>query len=275
MTRLRCLFCLCLAVPSLLSAAEPKEAGSTTKGEPKEITVDLGGGVKMELVLIPSGEFKMGSPDSDKDALPNEKPQHRVRITKPFYLSKYPVTQMQWQAVMGSNPSAFNGPKNPVEKVRWDDCQSFLRKFNVKVGTRRGKFTLPTEAQWEYACRAGSTTKYYFGDDEMQLGEYAWYGASTGRTTHPVGKKEPNAWGLYDMQGNVLEWCRDWYEDGYYKESPVDDPAGPTKGWLCVLRGGGWEGPASHCRSAFRGAFSPDSSASDVGFRVSLIPANK
>ena len=154
---------------------------SETKEPPKELTVDLGKGVKLELVLIPAGKFLMGSPDSDKDSFPFEKPQHRVRITKPFYLSKFLVTQEQWEAVMGSNPSRFKGPKNPVETVSWDDCQQFLGKLNAKVGSGAGKFQLPSEPQWEYACRAGSTTTYCFGDDETRLGDYAWYGKNSGR----------------------------------------------------------------------------------------------
>ena len=145
----------------------------------KEIAADLGGGIKMELVLIPAGEFLMGSPDSDNNASDSEKPQHRVRIVKPFYLGKYLVTQEQWKAVMGDNPSHFKGPKNPVESVSWHDCQKFLEKLNRKVGG--GGFSLPTEAHWEYACRAGSTTRYCFGDDESGLGGYAWYGANWAR----------------------------------------------------------------------------------------------
>ncbi len=133
-----------------------------TKELPKKLVVDLVGGVKMELVLIPAGEFMMGLPDSDKDAFPKEKPQHRVRITKPFYLGKYLVTQEQWQAVMGNNPSYFHGPKNPVETVSWDDCQQFLGKLNAKSAVGERKFQLPTEAQWEYACRAGSKTALLF-----------------------------------------------------------------------------------------------------------------
>ena len=243
-----------VAVGSLAvaTAAEPKDAGGTAKSPPKELTVDLGNGVKLEMVLLPAGEFLMGSPDSDEAAYAEEKPQHRVRITKPFYLGKYPVTQEQWEAVMGSNPSNFKGPKNPVEKVSWDDCQKFLGKLNAKPAAGVGKFQLPSEAQWEYACRAGSKTKYCFGDDESKLGDYAWYEANSRNKTHPVGEKKPNAWGLYDMHGNVWEWCQDRYDDGYYAKSPMDDPTGPTGGSNRVLRGGSWYFPVWFCRSAFR-----------------------
>ncbi|MGA2257939.1 MAG: formylglycine-generating enzyme family protein [Thermoguttaceae bacterium] len=189
---------------ALVTAEEPKEAGGKAKSPPKELTVDLGKGVKLELVLIPAGEFTMGSPDSDKDAASDEKPQHRVRITKPFYLGKYLVTQEQWEAVIGNNPSHFKGPpKNPVEQVSWGDCQQFLGKLNAKSAAGGGKFQLPSEAQWEYACRAGSKTRYCFGDEESGRGDYAWYAANSGSKTHPVGEKKPNAWGLYDMQGKA------------------------------------------------------------------------
>ena len=205
--------------------------GLELKKNLKDISIDLGGGVKMELVFIPAGEFVMGCADSDKDATNVEKPQHRVRITKAFYLGKYPVTQEQWKAVMGNNPSDNKGPKNPVGGVTWDDCQQFLGLINLKFGAGRGKFQLPTEAQREYACRAGSKTKYYFGDDQSRLDEYAWYDGNFGsEITHPVGKKKPNSWGLYDMQGNVWEWCQDWFGEDYYKKSVVENPTGPKTG---------------------------------------------
>jgi formylglycine-generating enzyme required for sulfatase activity len=248
--------------------------GGKTKDPPKELAVDLGKGVKLELVLIPAGEFKMGSPDSDKDAERSEKPQHRVRITKPFCLGKYLVTQEQWEAVMGSNPSYFKGPKNPVETVSWDDCREFLKKLNAKLGTQRGKFVLPTEAQWEYACRAGSTTRYCFADDEVRLGDYAWYAENSDGKPHPVGEKKPNAWGLYDMHGNVCEWCRDWVDDGYYARSPTDDPSGPATGLVRVVRGGGWKIDSRGWRSATRDGALPERRG-DVGFRIALIPADK
>ena len=220
--------------PSQQDATTQKtDVGSKTHGPLQEVAVDLGGGVKMELVLIPAGEFLMGNDRGFG-------PIHKVRITKPFYLGKYLVTQEQWQAVMGSNPSNFKGPKNPVERVSWDNCQEFIEKLNANVAGGKGRFALPTEAQWEYACRAGSTTKYCFGDDDSQLGEYAWYGGNSGNQTHPGGEKRPNAWGLYDMHGNVYEWCQDWYVSNYYANSPTDDPTGPS-GELTsfrVIRGG-------------------------------------
>jgi len=250
-------------------------AFSETKEPPKKLEVDLGGGVKMELILIPAGEFLMGSPDSDKDAMPSEKPQHRVRITKPFYLAKFLVTQEQWAAVMGKNPSYFKNPKNPVENVNWDDCQKFLGKLSVKTGWPKSKFALPTEAQWEYACRAGSATRYHFGDAESKFGEYAWCRANSGGKTHPVGEKKPNAWGLYDMHGNVWEWCQDWYDGGYYTHSKKDDPTGPAIGSIRAFRGGGWAYAAAGCQSASRFHSVPGARSFYVGLRVAFVPTDK
>ena len=139
----------------------------------------------------------------------------------------------------------------------------------------RKQYRLPTEAQWEYACRAGSKTRYYFGDDVSQLGEYAWYSVNSGKITHPVGEKKPNAWGLYDMHGDVLEWCADWYHDGYYAGSPKDDPTGPATGSYRVSRGGSLFCPAGGCRSAFREYFEPKRYDFYLGFRVSLVPPDK
>ncbi len=232
--------------------------------------MDLGHGVKLEMVLIPAGEFLMGTPGNSG----NEQ-QHRVRITKPFFLGKYLVTQEQWETVMGNNPSNFKGPQNPVERVSWDDCQQFLDKLNAKVGG--GKFSLPSEAQWEYACRAGSTTEYRFGNDndKARLGECAWCIHNSGGKTHPVGEKKPNAWGLYDMHGNVWEWCRDRHDDDYYAKSPMDDPTGPATGSARVARGGSWTNLAWHCRSACRGNSDPGYRGNNIGFRVSQVPADK
>jgi formylglycine-generating enzyme required for sulfatase activity len=251
-----------------LDKTQQAASDGNTKGAPREIAVSLGGGVTLELVLVPAGEFVMGSPDSDRDADSDEKPRHRVRITNPFYLGRNEVTQEQWEALMGSNPSKFKGRKNPVEQVSWDDCQEFIERLNKKIPGAR--FQLPTEAQWEYACRAGSKTKYCDGDDERQLGEYAWYTANSGLKTHPVGAKKPNAWGLCEMHGNVAEWCADWWDESYYGKSPTNDPAGPPSRLSArVVRGGGWGDDAMHCRSAIRDAYGPVYRRNSVGLRVS------
>ena len=261
-------------------------AFSETKGPPKGLAVDLGGGVKLKMTLIPAGEFKMGSGESAEataaffnktygedrvqqaEWFKGEHPQHQVQITKPFYLGKYAVTQEQWKAVMGDNPAKFEGASNPVELVSWRDCQVFLGKLNAKAGEKGGNFVLPTEAQWEYACRAGSTTRYCFGDDEKLLSKYAWYDGNSGDETHPAGKKGPNAWGLFDMHGNVGEWCQDWYASDYYRKSPLNDPQGPTTGTARVLRGGCYGDSPENCRSASRGYESPGLSLDYIGFRV-------
>jgi formylglycine-generating enzyme required for sulfatase activity len=159
----------------------------------------------------------------------------------------------------------------PFEKL----SQAFLKKLNAKMGWQGGKFVLPSEAQWEYACRAGTITKYYFGDDESKLGEYAWYHANSGDKTHPVGEKKPNAWGLYDMHGNLLEWCQDWYSITYYANSATDDPTGATMGSARVNRGGSRFFAARDCRSANRVQNEPVARDSVLGFRVARVPADK
>ena len=236
----------------------------TTEAE-KELSLDLDGGGKMELILIPPGTFMMGD---DASALEEEKPAHEVTISKPFYLGKHEVTQEQWQAVMDSNPSHFKGPKNPVEKVNWDDCRAFLSKLNEKFGQKGMEFGLPSEAQWEYACRAGSTTRYSFGDDAGGLGNNAWFRGNSRGATHPVGQKKPNAWGLHDMHGNVWEWCADWYGD-YSEQSAASDPTGPSSGVLRVLRGGSWSySDRDSFRCASRGISRPAAHCHYFGFRV-------
>jgi formylglycine-generating enzyme required for sulfatase activity len=255
-----CVVLLAIAGTACSKGSKPSDQGKT------DLTVDLGGAVKMEFVLIPAGSFMMG----DEKGAPWEKPVHKVTITKPFYLGKYEVTQEQWQAVMGSNPSEFKGPKNPVECVSWLDCQEFLKKLNATAGTQAGTFTLPTEAQWEYACREGTQTRYSFGDDPAKLGEYAWWEKNAEESTHPVGQKKPNAWGLYDMHGNVREWCADWWDKDYYAKSPAEDPAGPDSGPGRVLRGGSWGGgDPGPFRSACRCSYGlPGYRVKDYGFRV-------
>lgn len=215
-------------------------------GVPVEKTIDLGKGVKLKLVLIPAGELVMNSTLLPSD----EKLIHRAQISKPFYMGTTEVTHEQWQAVMGNNPSRFKGAKNPVERVSWKDCQAFVKKLNVKYNGLA--FALPTDAEWEYACRAGSTTKYCFGDSKKELGDHAWYGANSDNKTHPVGLKKPNVFGLYDMHGNVSEWCQDWSGKDHYENSREVDPLGATRGAFRVLRGGSWSVNPAECRSASR-----------------------
>jgi formylglycine-generating enzyme required for sulfatase activity/uncharacterized caspase-like protein len=215
--------------------------------QPPEAPKTLRNSIGMEFVPIPAGTFQMGS--NDWDARDDEKPVHRVHITQPFYLGKYEVTQGQWLVVMGTNLSKFAGDPNlPVESVSWDDVQEFIRRLNNQAGGTT--YRLPTEAEWEYAARAGTTTRWSFGDDANQLGRYAWYEGNAGRRTHPVVQLQPNAWGLYDMYGNVWEWVQDWY--GKYASDAAVDPAGPSTGSSRVIRGGCWLW-LNQCRSASRG----------------------
>ena len=207
-------------------------------------------------VLIPAGTFAMGSQD--------DCPIHQVTISQPFYLGKYTVTQAQWTALMGKNLSKFPGENHPVDNVSWEDVQEFIRRLNAREGG--SWYRLPTEAEWEYAARAGSTTLYSFGDGEGQLGQYAWYAANAGGTTHPVGQLRPNAWGLCDMHGNVWEWVQDWYS-AYTTES-VTDPRGPSSGSARMFRGGGCYGVARHCRSAHRCSGAPGYHCTYLGFRL-------
>jgi len=193
----------------------------------------------------------------------DERPQHRVRITKPFYFGKYPVTQGEWEKLMGNNPSSFKGDDQlPVDTVTWNVCQEFVKKAGS--GMR-----LPTEAEWEYACRAGSTSAFYFGDKAEELGDSGWYEANSEQRTHPVGQKTPNGFGLYDMHGNIWQWCQDWYGADYYSRSPSDDPTGPGTGEFRVLRGGAWYHYAHFCRSGSRNGWSrPTSAINTFGLRV-------
>jgi len=242
----------------------------------KTITNSIG----MEFALIQAGRFTkgMGSQISPEEVAKryggsaenykDERPQHPVKITKPFYLQTTEVSQGQWKSVMGNNPSNFKGcgDECPVESISWDDAIKFVEKLNRIENTN--KYRLPTEAEWEYACRAETETIFPFGDDADKLDEYAWYNANSDGKTHPVGQKSPNAWGLYDMLGNVLEWCQDWYKSSYYSESPIADPKGPADGDERVLRGGSFNHSASETRPAHRRRGTPNKNYKSGGFRV-------
>lgn len=236
--------------------------------------LDLGAGVKLKLAPIPAGTFQMGSPKGDVGAAFNESDRHKannyhqhpVTLTRAFLIGVTEVTQAQYRAVTGKNPSVFKGDNLPVDNVSWDDAVKFCELLSAKTGKT---VRLPTEAEWEYACRARTTTRYYFGDDpdHAQLADHAWYEVNSARQTHPVGQKKPNDWGLHDMGGNVWEWCSDVFR-GPYEDKTVTDPQGPPTGDIRVLRGGCWEtGPLS-ARSANRGGGLATRATSRFGFRI-------
>ena len=237
--------------------------------------LSLAENVTLTMVKIKAGAFMMGSPKGEFGRDYNEK-QHWVTLTQDYWLGKYEVTQAQWKAVMGDNPSRFEGDNLPVERVSWDDAKTFCNKLNARYAGKLPagyKFDLPTEAQWEYACRAGTTTALNNGTNLKSeygcsnLNEVAWYYKNSEKT-HPVGQKQPNAWGLYDMHGNVYEWCRDWRGD-YVGDAR--DPVGPTSGSYRVFRGGSWNGNARLCRSASRRNNGPGY-RNFLGFRLALVP---
>ena len=243
---------LAIAPFDAANAKQHQEAWADRLGLPVELTNSVG----MKLRLIPPGEFRMG-----------KRPGRRVRITKPFYLGVYEVTQAEYERVMKGNSNKFKSATYPVERVSWNDAVEFCKNLSAKEGKT---YRLPTEAEWEYACRAGTTTLYSSGDDKESLGEYAWYRDNSGGKPHPVGEKKPNAWGLHDMHGNVWEWCADWWAKDYYADSPTDDPPGPETGSFRVYRGGSWVNLAGSCRSANRFRSVPSDRRDFLGFRVAV-----
>jgi formylglycine-generating enzyme required for sulfatase activity len=241
--------------------AQPK------KDPPKNFTNSIG----MKFVWIPAGNFRMGSPKEKKE-MGKDESQHKVTLTKGFYMGVYTVTQDEWQAVMGKNPSFFKGEKNlPVEKVSGDDCQEFIKKLREKD---KKLYRLPTEAEWEFACRAGTTTPFHFGktistDQANYNGDFTYGNGKKGvkrEKSTPVGSFPANAWGLHDMHGNVSQWCQDWYGD--YPQKDVIDPQGPEKGQSRVLRGGSWVIYPAICRSAHRSGHEPGFRSVGCGLRV-------
>jgi len=252
-------------------AGSPKEqhaAEIPTTVEPftlaeKEYKIELAPGIAMEFVGIPPGSFMMGN-----NRLGIRR--HEEKIAKPFYLGKYEVTQEQWQAVMGTTPSLHKGPpKRPVERINWDDCQTFLQKLNEKFGSTGMRFGLPTEAQWEWACRAGTTMRIDSTDNPDKIEEYAWLGTNSSLETHPVGEKKPNKWGLYDMHGNVAEWCADNATN--MADAQLPEGAGPG-GDFHVVRGGAWRDAAREATSMTRVLRRDTVSLRFDGFRVLCEP---
>jgi formylglycine-generating enzyme required for sulfatase activity len=233
---------------------------------PSEITNSIG----MKLVLISAGTFTMGERVEEETLLKNA-PRHQVTISKNFYLGETEVTQDHFEKVMESNPSRFKGSKLPVDNVSWLDAVSFCQRLSELTAEKAAGrlYRLPTEAEWEYACRAESATKYCFGDNEAELNKYAWTTVNSNDSTHPVGKLKPNRWGLYDMHGNVWEWCQDWYAN--YPIEAVTDPQGPLTGTERVRRGGCWNNGPAYSRSAIRLWYDPSYSSKEYGFRVVLI----
>ena len=252
--------------------ASPDAPLSDTQTQPSTVDKPIVNSIGMKLTLIPAGQFQMGSPDSEPDREDDET-RHLVKITRPFYLSVYEVTQGQYEKVMGARPwqgqnLVKEGPDYPAVYVNHDDAVEFCRRLSKQEGV---EYRLPTEAEWEYACRAGTTTAFSFGDDESKLGQYAWYDKNAWdigeEYAHRVGQKLPNRWGLYDMHGNVWEWCQDW-EASYGSQKVVSDPVGPAQGEYRVLRGGSFNDLTSDVRSANRLFNQPVVRLGNNGFRA-------
>ncbi len=275
---------LCVGVLGCGSEAKlakiEKADADFAEAEKKQITGQetLTNSIGMKLKLIPAGEFQMGSP-ANEEGRDDDEHHHRVRITKPFYLGVYEVTQGQWEAVMETRPWSDKGyvkegPDYAASYVSWDAAREFCELLSKREGKT---YRLPTEAEWEYSCRGGTTTAYHFGDNASRLGEYAWYDVNASdvdeQYSHRVGQKKANPFGLHDMHGNVWEWCQDWY--GNYPSGSVTDPTGPSTASVRVYRGGCWFDFAWFCRSAFRRRLTPTYRCSFLGFRVALVPSSE
>lgn len=253
--------------------AEAKELLDKLQLKPNPLTVMASGpaskkyinSIGQEFIYIPPGSFTMG------DGKESDNPSHTINLTNGYYLQKTEVTQEQWQEIMGTNTSHFKGRNNPVENVSWEDVQKFIEKLNEKEET--SAYRLPTEAEWEYAARAGTDNDYFFGNDETMLVQYAWFSLNSCDRTHPVATRHPNQWGLYDMHGNVGEWVQDWYDKNYYKNSPHDNPPGPESESHRVIRGGSCGSGPRDVRAAFHcGGGTPSFRGGGVGFRLARTP---
>lgn len=257
----------------------PLETAKNKREEPKpagRLAAEFNNTLGMKFVFIPPGTFIMGSP-SNEPGRDSDEGRHKVTLTRPFYMQTTEVTQGQWQAVMGENPSHFRdcGETCPVEMVSWYDTQRFIARLNAMEGSHT--YRLPTEAEWEYTARSGSQTALSNGiltvtgcAYDAKLDRIGWYCGNSGYKSHPVAQKQSNSWGLYDMHGNVWEWCQDWYGD--YPTGPVTDPQGPASGLIRVNRGGSWWWFARFCRSANRIRYMPFDHTEDIGFRLAMTP---
>ncbi|MBQ5752216.1 MAG: formylglycine-generating enzyme family protein [Bacteroidaceae bacterium] len=222
------------------------------------------------MINVKGGTFSMGATSEQQDSYSGETPVHSVTLSA-YYIGETEVTQALWQAVMGSNPSDFNGDNNPVEQVSYDDCITFIDQLNTLLANQLPadrKFRLPTEAEWEYAARGGNQSKGYQYSGSNTLDDVAWYGDNSGSTTHPVKQKQPNELGIYDMSGNVWEWCSDWFDS--YSSSAQTNPTGPSSGSYRVVRGGSWDDDAQNCRVPRRMGIAPDRSYRVIGLRLAL-----
>ena len=245
------------------SANTLSSSGSSLSGN--ALTIPVKNGINIEMVKVEAGSFDMGATPEMENPWEDEKPVHRVTLTNNYYVGKYEITQALWQAVMGNNPSRFKGDDLPVEKVSWDDCQDFISKLNAMTGKR---FRLPSEAEWEYAARGGKKSRGYQYSGSNTFGDVAWYYGNSGPKTHAVGTKQPNELGIYDMIGNVWEWCQDWF--GSYSSSPQTNPTGAASGSYRVYRGGSWCNSARDCRTSYRRGNTPDFRYFDLGLRLVL-----
>lgn len=254
---------LCFLPGSVVAGQEAAAPRATADVRAADILRQLG----IELVLVKGGTYRMG--DLPEFGRGNALPAHEVTVGD-FLIGKTEVTQSQWEALMGANPSKFKGADRPVEQVTWDECQEFLRRLNEKTG---GAFRLPTEAEWEYAARSGGRIETWAGtSNDAELDTFAWLGDNSGEQSQPVGRKRPNGLGIHDMSGNVWEWCSDWFDGDYYENSPANDPRGPASGELRVLRGGAWTDDSSWLRTASRFSIEPGKSYDRLGFRLAAPP---
>lgn len=251
-----------------LPAAEPARAESVTEA-PRATSYTNAQG--LEFVKVPKGCFQMGQdPALAAAGVSDHGAEHRVCLTRDYFLGKTEVTQSQWSALMEQNPSKFQGPDLPVEEVSWTQVQTFIQRLNQRENGEH--YRLPTEAEWEYAARAGTASRYSFGDHADQARQYAWFVDNSGEHTHPVGKLQPNPWGLHDMHGNVFEWVQDWFDRDYYRTSPADDPRGPDSGKERVIRGGSWNAGPALLKSSSRFGVAPDLKGGGLGFRLVWQP---